>query len=1458
MIAEVATSVDPTGKATALALTTTQGSAFYVSTNADQNTGGGGNDGGGIAALVDNNEGTYFHTRWGGTVVNEPHYIQVDLGAANLMDEFKFTYKPRNGSPAPTAMTVYGSNDGVTFTDVLATINSGLPAHNSGSTYESAAIDSKRYRYLRFTVTGSSGPGNAQYGGQYFFGMLEFDLFKLSSSAEVKNTYKNLAGVTATEVEGVYDSMAAALYYYNNGGTAEQLQDAYDVLEHLYTELNAKKDKLFNGVYNIYFSGDPVFVAYAEANKLNGLTGGNIAGFRLFDGAVTHEGAADGNTGVQKEFHESVIANRAVADALFTIVPNTDATGYILSAQGQYMQTTAVHAQWSIQAFDADETKAGVYLFETAESADIYKLRSNKEDGLQYVNDWGPVFGNNSASDTYARFSLTPITEYTLHVPANGVTTLCLPFNVVLPEGVIAYDLANDNITKANRYSTYELVTVATAGETIAANTPVIIKAAADDYTLTITMDGEGAKASVENSVLRSGLVKTTVAAGNNYTFDGVDFNLVAAGTEIAANQCWMELDENLGAKIYGTAPDYVLTTDEENPALYKIVIKRANDNSKVLSYDEPTSEKVKIVDNAANSSYQAWYFVQGENGIIIKPYNADGRMLTVESTGDGAGKAMIAADGASNFQEWSFTKSTQSGCTDYYYIKVVGGEGNAGTFSHNGGFGVTSYMGIWSGGFNTADGGSLFKFVEAEFENDNARYYQLKDVADAMSGATYYTGESVGLYSTDGIEALDAKCDEAQQFSNTSEADACYAKYQEIRAAKVDAYNAPAADKVYYIVSTATGDGHAYCTGKYVHTYSEPHLHQNATWGDKTYDQRHLLFDADGDISQLSLAAFQFEEAGAQGSYKMKNLHTGLYVKSFNNNVEHMGTATDAAVVKIAGIADGQVTLKIGNNNPMHAQNDYSVIVTWTAAANNPSTWTINEVEDMSELYSLNVPASGVATLNLAFNVVLPQGVTAYDYVESDISGNEFTLTQVAAAGDVLAKNTPVIIKAAEAEYPLTVTMSDENVVGGTANSVLRGNYWQTTVGTAELNYLPGVDGERLAFNKVTADDTVVAANTVWAVMTNDQGETIYELEVAPEVEIVVGGVYRIRNYTSRTADAYKTHYIANTNANITFPVSVEADDNSAMWVCTGINDGKYKFASALGTAAFGWRCADEEAVEYAISDGVVDGAKTLTYVDGSGTSMNLALTTEGHNNSGVAAFNQASNNNGFNITQAENWSTDWYFEEVENPSISFVKSINKGNKWATMYLPYAVAIPDGVDVFYAVENAINNNVIDLTSIAGTIPAKTAVLLYRGENTAEAASFEFALAEDVEAVASNLFEGKIMQTAIDATDARVYLLVNYNAEEKFYWMAAEYNANCQLSNEGGYVKCDANKCYLKLPEQQATSSYSFRYEGSTAIEEVEGEDGEIKAIYDLQGRKLTEVTEPGFYIVDGEKVWMK
>ena len=70
----------------------------------------------------------------------------------------------------------------------------------------------------------------------------------------------------------------------------------------------------------------------------------------------------------------------------------------------------------------------------------------------------------------------------------------------------------------------------------------------------------------------------------------------------------------------------------------------------------------------------------------------------------------------------------------------------------------------------------------------------------------------------------------------------------------------------------------------------------------------------------------------------------------------------------------------------------------------------------------------------------------------------------------------------------------------------------------------------------------------------------------------------------------------------------------------------------------------------------------------------------------------------------------------------------------------------------------------------------------------------------------------------------------------------------------------EANKAYFAFDAQGANvAAFSFRVgEGTTEIDDVKGENGEVKAIYDLQGRKLNEITNPGIYIVNGKKVVVK
>ena len=89
----------------------------------------------------------------------------------------------------------------------------------------------------------------------------------------------------------------------------------------------------------------------------------------------------------------------------------------------------------------------------------------------------------------------------------------------------------------------------------------------------------------------------------------------------------------------------------------------------------------------------------------------------------------------------------------------------------------------------------------------------------------------------------------------------------------------------------------------------------------------------------------------------------------------------------------------------------------------------------------------------------------------------------------------------------------------------------------------------------------------------------------------------------------------------------------------------------------------------------------------------------------------------------------------------------------------------------------------------------------------------------------------------------------------------AEYNEACELSNpgtdDGGYVKSSANKAFLVVPASSGSASaYAFYFGGTTSIDEIKNMVS-ANGIYDLQGRKVEEITAPGYYVIDGKVVFV-
>lgn len=229
---------------------------YWLSSNADQNLVGDSSEGGGVAALLDNNVATYFHSQYSGTPINEDHYLQVDLGEGKEMSVFSFTIATRGnaGSPAPTSIKVAGSTNGKAFERALTTVTNGgsnpLPAYTKTGAYWTSAkiLSSKPYRYLRFTVNGSRGPGNNTYGGRSFFAISEF---ALNNTVTIVNSLQPEYVGSEEVYEDAAEQMYASTLVLNNAkSTADEIATALDELEAKYEALlaAAKNPSAIEGV----------------------------------------------------------------------------------------------------------------------------------------------------------------------------------------------------------------------------------------------------------------------------------------------------------------------------------------------------------------------------------------------------------------------------------------------------------------------------------------------------------------------------------------------------------------------------------------------------------------------------------------------------------------------------------------------------------------------------------------------------------------------------------------------------------------------------------------------------------------------------------------------------------------------------------------------------------------------------------------------------------------------------------------------------------------------------------------------------------------------------------------------------------------------------------------------------------------------------------------------------------
>lgn len=340
---------------------------------------------------------------------------------------------------------------------------------------------------------------------------------------------------------------------------------------------------------------------------------------------------------------------------------------------------------------------------------------------------------------------------------------------------------------------------------------------------------------------------------------------------------------------------DKVVTSTADSPKWFQIVAKRETRLMTDNGVGQNMTGAVSTTDPAENNK---WRFEQNTDGtwVIVSQKGDYIDPASLKPLGDTYGNKAFQTVSTKPSTGWTITE-TASG-SDYYTIA-------SGTAQLHQGNNGTNYCIInYGGGSNTSDEGCLFTFKE----------YSIRNIAQAAYDASI-EGTNPGQTSADARVAFKAVLDKTD--ATESELEAALATF---KAALVKVV----ANKLYYIVS---GPSVNYCQDKYMYS---PGSGQQSKFGSKV---------------SAPTYAWTFTDAG-DGKFYMQNYGTKQYLNTTSN--KNTTTAETASTkYTIESLGQGAFNIKPEGNNPLHAQNDNSVIVVWAGGLNTASAWKFVEIPE-------------------------------------------------------------------------------------------------------------------------------------------------------------------------------------------------------------------------------------------------------------------------------------------------------------------------------------------------------------------------------------------------------------------------------------------------------------------------------------------------------------------------------
>lgn len=510
------------------------------------------------------------------------------------------------------------------------------------------------------------------------------------------------------------------------------------------------------------------------------------------------------------------------------------------------------------------------------------------------------------------------------------------------------------------------------------------------------------------------------------------------------------------------------------------------------------------------------------------------------------------------------------------------------------------------------------------------------------------------------------------------------------------------------------------------------------------------------------------------------------------------------------------------GNNDDNHDYGIYKGVAVWKNTDNHTTRWKLEQVDVTSKkIYNVtSITVNGTASTTAYLSKGEEKAcVNGFFISDADLTNADFTATTGYDA---------VITVNADKTISVAYTLNKEGLqaIVDEANALLntRGVGYPLK-GSSAYNALKTiVESAEQAISKSSSSEYVSAYEQLQSQMTTYRATTT-DIQMPED-----GKVYRIYALWAGGRKVYAVN--AGMTANSKYYTSgskTEPTDNSGLWVVQKVGD-YYNIASAKADHLFTY-LQGADGTKSPITNIYPSVGMTIGQIKLGANSASVRIVM----NKDASKLNQLSNGQSNN----DEWCSEWVFEEVTvfaGQTVNFVASTD-GNNYATLNLPYASKLPEGVTAYKAAVEGTTVNLTEYKTAGNILPANTPVLL----TATSEGSKTFAPAAYAAADKTTGFQGTLAATVVAANNT--YILSKGNGETVKFFALDETNNTI-----------NANKAYLVVPAGGA-QALNFNFGNTTGIQNAAVEGVNANApLFDLSGRRVVKAVKGGIYIQNGKK----